>query len=81
MPDGCGFDSAALCVSEHVLDVGGERRIGVDVVHELARGDAEPDRGAEDVDRFLAGMLDDTPMRSLLRSTMIFDQATVSATR
>src|SRR4051812_25569950 len=58
MPDGCDVDSAALCVREHMLDVGRERRIGVDVVLELARGDAEPDRQAEDVDQLLAGMSD-----------------------
>ena len=32
---------AASRVAEHVLDVGGERRIGVDIVLELVRVDAE----------------------------------------
>jgi hypothetical protein len=49
---------AASHVSEHVLDVGRKRWIGVDVVLELMRGDAELDRKSEGVDQLLAFMTD-----------------------
>src|SRR5260221_11959100 len=44
---------------EHVLDVGGEGRIGVDLLLQLARGDAELDGEAKDVDQLLALMADE----------------------
>jgi hypothetical protein len=67
---------AASRVAEHVLDVGRKRRIGVDVILELVRGDAELDGKSEDVDQLLA-FVPDKMCADL--STMIFDQATVSA--
>ena len=44
---------------EHVLDVGGKRRIGVDVVADLRGREAKAHREAEQVDQFLAGMPDE----------------------
>jgi hypothetical protein len=68
---------AASRVAEQVLDVGGERRIGVDIVLELVRGDTEFDRKPEDVDQFLTKCA--PRMRSVALSTIIFDHVTVSA--
>ena len=48
-----------LAVAEHVLDVGGKRRIGVDIFPDLARGDAKAHRQAEDIDQLLPGMPDE----------------------
>ncbi len=50
---------AASRMPEHVLDVGGEGRIGIGLLPELARGDAAPDREPEDVDKLLALMADE----------------------
>src|SRR6266446_4723676 len=56
------FDSIALryaarwAASQHVLDVGGKRRVGVDVILDLAGGDAKAHCKPEDVDELLAGM-------------------------
>ena len=61
MPAGSGIDSTALCGvthGKHVLDIGGKRRIGVDVLLELVRGDAELDREPEYVDQLLTLMPD-----------------------
>ncbi len=44
--------------ADHVRDIGGKRRIGIDIVPDLAGGDAEAHRQPEDVDKFLAGMPD-----------------------
>jgi hypothetical protein len=41
-------------MGEHVLDVGGKCRIGVDVIFQLARCNAELDGEAEDIDQFLS---------------------------
>src|SRR5258708_11233534 len=49
----------ASAVPDHVLDVGGKRRVGVDIVPYLARSDAKAHGEAEDVDQFLAGMADE----------------------
>ena len=43
-------------VSQHVLDVGRERRIGINILADLRRRDAEAHRKPEDIDRLLAGM-------------------------
>src|SRR3954467_13649072 len=47
-----------LAVAEHVLDVGGERRIGVNIFPDLARGDAKAHLQSEDIHQLLAGMPD-----------------------
>src|SRR6266852_7829399 len=59
MPVGSGLHSATLCVSEHVLDVGGKRRIGVDIVPDLASRQAKTHGEAKEVDQLLAGMSDE----------------------
>jgi hypothetical protein len=46
-------------VPEHVSDVGGKRRIGVDIVPDLAGHDAEPHRQSKNIDQLLAGMSDE----------------------
>ena len=46
-------------MSEHVLDVGGKRRIGVDIVPDLARREAKAHREAKEVDQLLAGVPDE----------------------
>ena len=43
---------------EHVLDIGGKCRIGVDLVFQLARGDAELDGEPEDIDQLLSFVAD-----------------------
>src|SRR6266404_9049574 len=45
--------------SQHVLDVGGKRRVGVDGVLGLGRGDAKAHRQPEDIDKFLTGVPDE----------------------
>src|SRR4051794_25648962 len=50
---------AASRMPEHMLDVGGKCRIGVDLLPELARSNAELDREPEDVDELLALMPDE----------------------
>jgi hypothetical protein len=72
-------DSVPLCASEHVFDVGGKRRIGVDIVPKLARGDAELDRESEDVDEFLTGMADE--MRAEDAVACAFDGRTIDVVR
>src|SRR5216684_5852588 len=59
MPVGSGLHSAVLCVSEHVLDVGGKRRIGVDIVPNLARREAKAHREAKEINQLLASMSDE----------------------
>ena len=44
---------------EHVLDVGSEGRIGVDVLAKLACADAELHCQAEDIYKFVAGVTDE----------------------
>jgi hypothetical protein len=46
-------------MTEHMLDIGSERRIGVDVLAKLARADAELHGKAEDVYKLLTGMSDE----------------------
>src|SRR5882757_2825133 len=59
------FDSIAQCyeapskASQHVLDVGGKRRIGIDGVLDLTGGDAEPYRQPENIDQLFAGVSDE----------------------
>src|SRR5882757_9935277 len=48
-----------LAVAEHVLDVGRKCRIRVDVVPDLAGGEAEAHCEAKEVDQFLTGMADE----------------------
>src|SRR5436309_577935 len=43
-------------MSKHVSDVGGERRVGVDILPDLAGGDAKAHRQPKDVHEFLAGV-------------------------
>ena len=43
-------------MGKHVLDIGGKRGIGVNVILELLRSNAELDGEAEDIDEFLAFM-------------------------
>src|SRR5712671_3015676 len=59
MPVGSGLHSALLCVSEHVLDVGGKRRIGVDILPDLAGGEAKAHREAKEINQLLASMSDE----------------------
>ena len=49
-------------MTEHMLDIGSERRIGVDVLAKLARADAELHGKAEDVYKLVTGVSDE--MRS-----------------
>src|SRR5665213_1810145 len=49
----------AMPASQHVLDVGRKRRVGVDVVLDLAGGDAKAHRQSENVDQLLAGVSDE----------------------
>ena len=48
-----------LTVAEHVLDVGGERRIGVNIFPDLAGCDAEAHRQSENIHELLARMPDE----------------------
>src|SRR5438093_1942507 len=45
--------------SQHVLDVCGKRRVGVNVILDLGSGDAKPHRQSKDVDKLLPGMSDE----------------------
>ena len=45
-------------MGEHVLDVGGKCRVGVDMILQLARCNAELDGEAKDVDQFLSVVAD-----------------------
>ena len=45
-------------MGEHVLDVGGKCRGGVDMILQLARSNAELDGEAKDVDQFLSVVAD-----------------------
>src|SRR5271169_5403358 len=51
-------NSAALCAvaSQHVFDIGGKRRVGVDSVLDLAGRDAKAHRHSENIVELLAGM-------------------------
>src|SRR3954471_12304 len=51
--------AAPSAVPEHVLDVGGKRRIRIDVVADLAGGETKTHRKAEQIDQLLAGMADE----------------------
>src|SRR3954466_12572995 len=61
MPVCCRVHSASLSArsSQHVLDVGGKRRIGVDEVFELTGRDAKAHRQTENVAKLVAGMADE----------------------
>ena len=48
------YPAPSSCMGEHVLDIGGKCRIGVDVIFQLVRCNAELDGEAEDIDRFLS---------------------------
>src|SRR5258708_4536503 len=57
----------ASAMPEHVGDVGRERRIGVDIVLELACGDAEFHREAEHIDQLLTGVSDEMRAENFVR--------------
>jgi len=52
------YRAPSSCMGKHVPDVGGKCRIGVDVIFQLARCNAELDREAEDIDQFLSVVAD-----------------------
>lgn len=61
---------AGSSMTEHVLDVGSECRIGVDVLAKLARADAELHCEAKDVDKLVTGMADEVSPENTVAGTI-----------